>query len=86
MCRCLCLSIPILMILISIAIVTLLPSVVKIAIRERFALVPESELYQRWVQLPVPLKFKIYLFEVVNPNDVLRGQAPIVRERGPYFF
>lgn len=42
--------------------------------------------WDRFVELPFPLKFKANLFEVTNPNEVLEGEKPTVREIGPYTY
>lgn len=38
------------------------------------------------MHLPQPLDFKVYLFNVTNPKDVLNGAIPIVNEVGPYIY
>lgn len=39
-----------------------------------------------WKTFPIPLKFKVYIFDVQNPNEVQQGAIPIVREKGPYVY
>jgi len=39
-----------------------------------------------WKEIPVPFYLSVYFFEVVNPSEVLNGQKPVVRERGPYVY
>jgi hypothetical protein len=29
---------------------------------------------------------KIYLFDVLNPNEILKGEKPMLKERGPYTY
>ena len=29
---------------------------------------------------------KIYLFDVLNPNEILKGEKPVLKERGPYTY
>lgn len=45
-----------------------------------------TDQFQRWQQFPQPLDFKIYVFNVTNPDDVHRGAFPIVKEVGPYIY
>ena len=47
---------------------------------------PTSELYERWVEPPVPAYQKFYFFDIQNPDDVLDGARPKVIERGPYVY
>lgn len=37
-------------------------------------------------ELPFPLIFKVYLFHVLNPDEVMKGGKPKFEERGPYVF
>ncbi|KAI4471423.1 scavenger receptor class b type-1 sr-b1 [Holotrichia oblita] len=46
-----------------------------------------TEQYNRWRELPFPLEFRIYVFNVTNPNEVLeKGATPIVHEVGPFVY
>ncbi|MEE6523296.1 hypothetical protein FKM82_022129, partial [Ascaphus truei] len=42
--------------------------------------------FEMWRDLPVPFFMSIYVFEVVNHKEVLAGEKPRVRERGPYVY
>uniref|UniRef100_A0A1B6C183 Sensory neuron membrane protein 2 n=1 Tax=Clastoptera arizonana TaxID=38151 RepID=A0A1B6C183_9HEMI len=46
----------------------------------------DSEALERWISLPMPLEFKVYVFNVTNPNEVSIGAQPIVKEMGPYVY
>lgn len=50
------------------------------------ALKPGSELREMWEVIPFYLNFRIYVFNVTNPDEVTKGGKPIIREIGPYFF
>ncbi|KAI4471425.1 scavenger receptor class b type-1 sr-b1 [Holotrichia oblita] len=46
-----------------------------------------TEQYDRWRELPFPLEFKVYVFNVTNPREIERhGAVPIVREVGPFVY
>lgn len=45
-----------------------------------------SEQFQRWHTLPQPLEFKVYIFNVTNPDAIHNGALPIVKEIGPYVY
>lgn len=86
MCRFLCAIIGPLCLIGSIIIYLVLPAAVKFMIKDRMAILPGTDYYPKWAEMPVPLEFKIYIFEVTNPSEVLRGQSPFVVQKGPYFF
>lgn len=50
------------------------------------ALKPNSRIRGMWTNIPFPLDFRVYLFNVTNPNEVMQGRKPKVQEIGPYFF
>lgn len=37
-------------------------------------------------ELPFPLYFKVYLFNITNPKAVMGGDKPKLQEIGPYYF
>jgi lysosome membrane protein 2 len=45
-----------------------------------------TEQYDRWVEVPQPLDFKVYIFNVTNVEEVQRGLIPKVEEIGPYIY
>jgi lysosome membrane protein 2 len=45
-----------------------------------------TEQWDRWVELPIPLDFKVYFFNVTNVEAVQNGEQPIVEEVGPYVY
>jgi hypothetical protein len=49
-------------------------------------LVNGTEAYERWRKLPLALYYKVYLFNVTNPEEVQNGANPIVQEVGPYVY
>ncbi|XP_036678907.1 scavenger receptor class B member 1 isoform X2 [Balaenoptera musculus] len=47
---------------------------------------PSSLSFNMWKEIPVPFYLSVYFFDVINPRDILQGQRPQVRERGPYVY
>ena len=46
-----------------------------------------SPVLDQWANISVPIYFRVYLFEVHNPDKVeFEGAKPILIERGPYTF
>lgn len=45
-----------------------------------------SDQFQRWQKFPQPLEFKVFVFNVTNPDEIHRGALPIVKEVGPYIY
>ncbi|XP_014253859.1 sensory neuron membrane protein 2-like [Cimex lectularius] len=42
--------------------------------------------FTNWKNLPVLIKFSMYLFNVTNPEEIQLGGKPILQETGPYVF
>lgn len=49
-------------------------------------LVNGTEAYERWRKFPLAIQFKVYLFNVTNPEEVQNGANPVVQEVGPYVY
>ncbi|XP_011499318.1 PREDICTED: sensory neuron membrane protein 1 [Ceratosolen solmsi marchali] len=62
------------------------PKVLKSKIHSQVALKPGSDMRGMWSKLPFALEFRVYLFNVTNPDEIKAGQKPILREVGPFFF
>lgn len=45
-----------------------------------------SEMFEKWRKLPMPLTFKIYVFNVTNPDEINKGAKPKLAEIGPYVY
>lgn len=41
---------------------------------------------QMWSHPPLAADFKIYLYNVTNPEEAQKGEKIIVQEIGPYFY
>ncbi|KAJ8303565.1 hypothetical protein KUTeg_019961 [Tegillarca granosa] len=43
-------------------------------------------MFEIWRDLPLPIYMQIYMFDVLNPDEVLRGKKPYVKQKGPYTY
>lgn len=41
---------------------------------------------QMWKQSVFPIKFKVYFFSILNPDEVQNGANPKIQEIGPYIY
>ncbi|KAH8864874.1 Lysosome membrane protein isoform 1 [Schistosoma japonicum] len=55
-------------------------------ISKKLAILPGSEVYNNWISPSVPVYFSIYLYNLTNPHEVLRGGRPRFAEVGPYVY
>ncbi|XP_074028162.1 sensory neuron membrane protein 2 [Leptinotarsa decemlineata] len=63
-----------------------MPLIVDDKIAHLLRLENNTEQWDRFKELPVPLKLKIFMFNVTNAEDVLNGATPILQEVGPYIY
>ncbi|KAM6976299.1 scavenger receptor class B member 1 isoform 1-T1 [Tautogolabrus adspersus] len=48
---------------------------------------PKNEMsYTMWKDVPVPFYMSVYFFNVLNPQEILLGEKPMVEQRGPYVY
>ncbi|NWX85564.1 SCRB1 protein, partial [Nothoprocta ornata] len=47
---------------------------------------PSSIAFGMWKDIPVPFYLSVHFFEVLNPQEILQGAKPVVRQRGPYVY
>ncbi|XP_026331720.1 sensory neuron membrane protein 2-like [Hyposmocoma kahamanoa] len=45
-----------------------------------------SQMFDKWKKMPVPLDFKIYVFNVTNRDEINNGEQPKLAEVGPYVY
>nr|QZH55094.1 sensory neuron membrane protein 2.1 [Achelura yunnanensis] len=62
------------------------PTITKSQIEKKIRLDNSSMMYEKWRKLPVPLNFKIYVFNVTNAAAVHSGAKPRLAEIGPYVY
>ncbi|XP_072902250.1 lysosome membrane protein 2-like [Hemitrygon akajei] len=63
-----------------------LKNVVEDHIKEHMKLKLNSEAYKNWKDPPVPVYMQIFFFHIENPEEILKGNQPMVREVGPYTY
>ncbi|XP_078277952.1 scavenger receptor class B member 1-like [Rhinoraja longicauda] len=42
--------------------------------------------YSVWKDVPIPFYMSVYFFHIVNPDAIIRGEKPVVEQRGPYVY
>ncbi|XP_041986396.1 sensory neuron membrane protein 2-like [Aricia agestis] len=62
------------------------PGIVKRMIIDEVALLNETEQFERFERVPFLLTFKVFMFNITNPAEVLAGGIPELREQGPYVY
>ncbi|XP_040570236.1 scavenger receptor class B member 1 [Lepeophtheirus salmonis] len=55
-------------------------------IESQLPLSSTSDVIQYWIKPPIKPYLKVYIFNVTNPGDYLKGQKPKLQEVGPYFY
>ncbi|XP_026822399.1 sensory neuron membrane protein 1-like [Rhopalosiphum maidis] len=62
------------------------PKMLHKKILESKSLNPRSTMRQMWSHPPISADFKIYLFNVTNPEEAQKGEKIIIKEVGPYVY
>ncbi|KAM4635003.1 scavenger receptor class B member 1 isoform 2-T2 [Polymixia lowei] len=48
---------------------------------------PKNDLsYTMWRDIPVPFYMSVYFFNVLNSKEILKGEKPMVEQKGPYVY
>lgn len=63
-----------------------MPPIIVQRITESVEIVKGTAQYDRWVELPQALDFKVYIFNVTNVDEIQKGGQPKVEEVGPYVY
>ncbi|KAM4827125.1 scavenger receptor class B member 1 isoform 2-T2 [Thomomys bottae] len=66
--------------------IALVPSLIEQQVVKNVRINPQSLSFSMWKEIPVPFYLSVYFFEVINPNEILKGEKPLVQERGPYVY
>lgn len=63
------------------------PAIMKDQIIKNTVIDPKNEMsYTMWKDVPVPFFMSVYFFDVLNPREILKGEKPMVEQRGPYVY
>ncbi|XP_072515403.1 scavenger receptor class B member 1 isoform X2 [Salminus brasiliensis] len=69
------------------ALVFVGPIIIDDQIVKNIEINPKNDLsYTMWKDIPVPFFMSIYFFDVLNPDEILEGEKPMVEQRGPYVY
>lgn len=66
--------------------IVVVPSLIRQQVLKNVRIDPSSLSFNMWKEIPVPFYLSVYFFEVLNPEEILKGAKPEVRERGPYVY
>lgn len=42
--------------------------------------------YTMWKDVPVPFFMSVYFFNVLNPDEISKGEKPMLEQKGPYVY
>ncbi|KPI91086.1 Sensory neuron membrane protein 1 [Papilio xuthus] len=62
------------------------PKIVKRQVQKNVQIENSSKMFEKWRKLPMPLTFKVYVFNISNPEEVSEGEKPRLQEIGPYVY
>ncbi|KAM4649497.1 scavenger receptor class B member 1 [Amazona ochrocephala] len=72
--------------LVGVSLLLVGPRIVKEQVIKNVRIDPGSISFKMWKDIPVPFYMSMYFFEVLNPNQVLQGEKPVLYQRGPYVY
>ncbi|KAK3741071.1 hypothetical protein RRG08_005761 [Elysia crispata] len=55
-------------------------------ISSRMPLNQKGETYDQWKRSKAPIYFQVWAFDLLNPDAVLKGEKPEVKQKGPYTY
>uniref|UniRef100_A0A3Q4GF68 Scavenger receptor class B member 1 n=1 Tax=Neolamprologus brichardi TaxID=32507 RepID=A0A3Q4GF68_NEOBR len=77
----------VLMVLFGTIMCFVVPLVIDDQIVKHTVIDPKNDLtYTMWKDIPVPFFMSVYFFNVLNPAEILKGEKPMVEQRGPYVY
>ncbi|KAM9099726.1 scavenger receptor class B member 1 isoform X1 [Sarcophilus harrisii] len=64
----------------------MVPQLIRDQILQNVKIDPSTLSFEMWKEIPIPFYMSVYLFHVVNTEEVLKGKKPYIQERGPYVY
>lgn len=64
----------------------LMPKVFRLVLRLQLRVTPGTMTRDLYQTVPFALHFRVFLFNVTNPDEVMNGGKPKLQEIGPYYF
>nr|B0X4H5.2 RecName: Full=Sensory neuron membrane protein 1 [Culex quinquefasciatus] len=64
----------------------ILPELVNLMLRQNLRLKPGSDLRKMYEKVPFGLDFKVHIFNITNPQEIMQGGRPRVKDIGPFYF
>nr|KAI8762028.1 scavenger receptor class B member 1-like [Biomphalaria glabrata] len=74
------------MAVIGITMIPLIDFIIKGQIKKNMVISNSSERYDMWKDVPVPIYLQFYIFHVDNPDEVKKGDKPVLIQKGPYTY
>ncbi|RZC43076.1 sensory neuron membrane protein 2, partial [Asbolus verrucosus] len=62
------------------------PDILYFEVNKGVRLEKDTSQYDRFVELPFPVSFSVYLFHIENSEEILTGAKPNITEVGPYVY
>lgn len=63
------------------------PAIMNHQIIKNTVIDPDNDLsFTMWKDVPVPFFMSVYFFNILNPQEILAGEKPMVEQRGPYVY
>ncbi|XP_075996074.1 scavenger receptor class B member 1 isoform X2 [Genypterus blacodes] len=63
------------------------PQIIDHQIVKNTVIDPKNEMsYTMWKDVPVPFFMSVYFYNVLNPKEILKGEKPMLEQRGPYVY
>ncbi|XP_041359462.1 lysosome membrane protein 2-like [Gigantopelta aegis] len=86
-CSIVCGVLGVILVVIGCVLIHVFKQMIHTQIKEHIPLKNGSDTYEDWVVPPAPIYFQVWVFNVVNPDEIIKnGAIPVLEERGPYTY